>query len=216
LSIYPDGRLADMDILGDRRFVEIPGDRLHELPPLMVRTSPGVKRLDRVMDMANDIVQSEELLADAAIQDWTDTHEAERRKMDLAVNLVEQYMSFVTQWQWGDSILEWIRQCETQFQITYDLRHILSPDLWPHASRCSFVTLLSDKAVRHDSVDLQQAVGMRLTFRQPPPIKCFSNQFLFYLNSTVATTAYDTWSHMAPDPIASLPPERFTFQVVEM
>jgi hypothetical protein len=65
-------------------------------------------------------------------------------------------------------------------------------------------------------VDLQQAVGMRLTFRQPPPIKCFSNQFLFYLNSTVASTAYHTWSHMAPDPIASLPPERFTFQVLTM
>ena len=134
--------------------------------------------------------------------------------MDLAINLVEQYMGLVMHWQWGDSILEWIRQCETQFQITSDLRNILRPDLWPHASRCSFVTLLSDKAVRPDHVDLEKAVGMRLTFRQPPPIKCFSNQFLFYLNSTVATTAYTTWSHMAPDPIASLPPERFTFQVV--
>jgi hypothetical protein len=182
----------------------------------MVRSSPAVKRLDKVMDMANDIVQSEELLAEAALQDWPDGHEAERRKMDLAVNLVEQYMSFVTQWQWGDSILDWIRHCETQFQITHDLRNVLRPDLWPHASRCSFVTLLTDKAVRHDSVDLQQAVGMRLTFRQPPPIKCFSNQFLFYLNSTVASTAYHTWSHMAPDPIASLPPERFTFQVLTM
>jgi hypothetical protein len=166
--------------------------------------------------MANHIVQSEELLSEAAVTDWTDAHEAERRRMDLAINLVEQYMGLVTHWQWGDSILEWIRQCETQFQFTSDLRNILQPDLWPHASRCSFVTLLSDKAVRPDRVDLEKAVGMRLTFREPPPIKCFSNQFLFYLNSTLATTAYTTWSHMAPDPIASLPPERFTFQVVTM
>jgi hypothetical protein len=57
---------------------------------------------------------------------------------------------------------------------------------------------------------------MRLTFRQPPPIGCFSNQFLFYLNSSVATSAYHTWSQMAPEPISSLPPERFTFQVVKM
>ena len=58
---------------------------------------------------------------------------------------------------------------------------------------------------------------MRLTFRQPPPIKCFSNQFLFYLNSTVATTAYSHLvAHGARIPIASLPPERFTFQVVNM
>jgi hypothetical protein len=205
-----------MDILGDRRFVEIPGDRLHELPPLMVRTSPDVRRLDRVMDMASDIVQSEELLAETAMQEWTDGLEAERRRMDLAVNLVDQYLAFVAHWQWGDSILGWIKHCETQFQFTHELRNVLRPDLWPHASRCSFVTLLSDKAIRHESINLERAVGMRLTFRQPPPIKCFSNQFLLYLNSTVASTAYTTWSHMAPDPIASLPPERFTFQVVAM
>jgi hypothetical protein len=205
-----------MDIVGGRRFVEIPGDRLHELPPLMVRTGSSVDRLDRVVDMANDIVDSEELLAEAAQFDWNDTHEPERRRMDLAINLVEQYMGFVAQWQWGDSILDWIRHCETQFQITSELRNVLRPDLWPHASRASFVTLLSDKAVRPERIDLQKAVGMRLTFRQPPPIACFSNQFLFYLNSTVATTAYTTWSHMAPDPVSSLPPERFTFQVVTM
>jgi hypothetical protein len=205
-----------MDVVGDRRFVEIPGDKLHELPPLMVRGGHNVKRLDKVVDMANDIVQSEELLAETAAVDWADSHEADRRRMDLAINLVEQYMGFVTQWHWGDGILEWIRHCETQFQITSDLRNVLRPDWWPHASRCSFVTLLSDKAVRPENIDLQKAVGMRLTFRQPPPIKCFSNQFLFYLNSSVATTAYTTWSHMAPDPIASLPPERFTFQVLSM
>lgn len=205
-----------MDIVGDRHFVEIPGDRLHELPPLMVRAATTVRRLDKVVGMANDIVQSEELLAETVAFDLGDGHDAERRRMDLAINLVDQYLGFVAEWQWGDSILEWIRHCETQFQITSELRNILRADVWPHASRCSFVTLLSDKAVQPEHVDLQKAVGMRLTFRQPPPIKCFSNQFLFYLNSTVATTAYNTWSHMAPDPFASLPPERFTFQVVTM
>jgi len=182
----------------------------------MVCASSGVKRLDKVVDMANDIVESEELLCDAAVAEFTDVHEAERRRMDLAINLVEQYMGLVTHWKWGDCILEWIRHCETQFQITNDLRNVLRPDLWPHASRASFVTLLSDKAVRPEHVDLQKAVGMRLTFRQPPPIKCFSNQFLFYLNSSVTTSAYNTWSHMAPDPISSLPPERFTFKVLNM
>ena len=37
--------------------------------------------------------------------------------MDLAINLVEQYMSLVTNWQWGDGILEWIRQCETTVPV---------------------------------------------------------------------------------------------------
>jgi len=57
---------------------------------------------------------------------------------------------------------------------------------------------------------------MRLTFRQPPPLKCFSDQFLFYLNSSVANTAYQTWAKMSPSPVSAFPPERFEFQVLNM
>jgi hypothetical protein len=213
-----------MDIVGDRKFVEVPGEKTHELPPLLVRTTPQVRRLDRVVGMANDIIDSDDMIPLPAMEGFGD--ELGTRKMDLAINLVDQYMHLVTQWQWGDSILEWIRQCETTFGTRLELRNLLKPDLWPHAGRSSFVTLLSDKAVLSDKsllsdksaagVDLDQAVGLRLTFRQPPPISCFSNQFLFYLNSSVATTAYQTWAHMTPDPVSSLPPERFTFQVIDM
>src|SRR3954468_409464 len=107
-----------MDIIGDRRFVEIPGDRLHELPPLLVRSTPAVKRLDRVMGMANDIVQSENLLVDSALDELNPDMDVQRRRMDLAINLVEQYLTFLSHWQWGDGIIEWIRQCETTFQFT--------------------------------------------------------------------------------------------------
>jgi hypothetical protein len=41
-----------MDIIGDRKYVEIPGGTTYELPPLLVKTAPDVKRLDRVVDMA--------------------------------------------------------------------------------------------------------------------------------------------------------------------
>lgn len=204
-----------MDILGDRKFVEVPGDRTHQLPPLLVRMSPDVKRLDRVMGMANALIDQEDMIPaypiDAVVPD-----EAERRKMDLALNLVDQYLGFVQHWQWGDSILEWIRQCETTFDGRVDLRTLLRADLWPHAGRSSFVMLLEDKDVETGGVAIEKAVGMRLTFRQPPPLKCFSNQFLFYLNSTVATTAYTTWAKLSPAPISSLPPERFHFDVVNM
>lgn len=205
-----------MDIIGDRRFVEIPGDRLHELPPLLVRSMPAVKRLDKVMGMANDIVESEDLVAENVLDELAPELDVQRRRMDLAINLVEQYLTFLSHWQWGDGIIEWIRQCEATFQFKQELRTVLRPDVWPHASRCSFVTLLEDKDVKTDGVDLERAVGLRLTFRQPPPLACFSNQFLFYLNSTVANSAYQTWSHLAPDPVSSFPPERFTFQVVTM
>lgn len=209
-----------MDIVGDRRFVEIPGDKLHELPPLLVRGVPTVKRLDKVMDMANDIVQSEELLADNALDDLNGDMDLQRRKMDLAINLVEQYMTFLSHWQWGDGIVEWIRQCETTFQFSQTLRHVLRPDVWPHAGRCSFVTLLADKQsskqITFEGVDLERAVGMRLTFRRPPAIRCFSNQFLFYLNSTVAASAFNTWAQLAPAPVSCLPPERFDVKIEKL
>ena len=89
-------------------------------------------------------------------------------------------------------------------------------DLWPHAGRSSFVTLLEDKAVDTGGVGIEKAMGMRLTFRQPPPLKCFSNQFLLYLNSPVANTAYHAWAELSPSPISALPPERFQFQVLNM
>ncbi|HUS04822.1 MAG TPA: hypothetical protein VMZ52_00890 [Bryobacteraceae bacterium] len=205
-----------MDMIGDRRFVEIPGEKLHELPPLLVRTASSVNRLDKVVGMANDIIESEDLISESPNAELLSDLDHERRRMDLAINLVEQYLGFVHQWQWGDGILEWIRQCEMTFDVNLDLRNVLRADLWPHASRCSFVTLLEDKGIKGDGIDLEKAVGLRLTFRQPPPMSCFSNQFLFYLNSTVATTAYQTWSHMNPAPISCLPPERFSFQVYNM
>src|SRR5690242_4516461 len=107
-----------MDILGDRRFVEVPGTRKHELPPLLVRMSPEVRRLDRVMEMANDVIEQEDMLPAAGIEAIGENPEGarahlertqldmERRRMDLALNLVDQYLGFVRHWQWGDSILE--------------------------------------------------------------------------------------------------------------
>jgi len=122
----------------------------------------------------------------------------------------------VAHWRWGDSILEWIRQCEITFETEATLRNLLRPDLWPHAGRASFVTLLTDKSVPTHGVVLENAVGLRLTFRQPPPISCFSNQFLFYLNTSVAGSAYRTWAGLNSDRPALLPPERFHFQVLSM
>src|SRR5215471_21393140 len=203
-----------MQILGDRKFVEVPGSKTHELPPLLVRMSSSVRRLDRVMGMANDLIAQEDLIPSSPHEDFGP--EMERRRIDLALNLIEQYMGFVQHWRWGDGILEWIRQCETTFGARIDLRNVLRTDLWPHAGRSSFVVLLEDKAVETGGVELEKAVGLRLTFRQPPPLKCFSNQFLLYLNSPVANTAYQTWAALSVSPVSSLPPERFHFDVINM
>jgi len=203
-----------MDIVGDRKFVEMPGSKTHDLPPLLVNAAPKMNRLDRVMDMAASIVESEDIIPNVNLP--APDLDLSRRKMDLAINLVDQYLTLVAHWQWGDSILEWIRQCEITFESRLELRNLLRTEVWPHAGRSSFVQLLADKAVNTDGVSLGEAVGLRLAFRQPPPISCCSNQFLFYLNSTVATTAFQTWVHLTPAPISCLPPERFEVRVIKM
>jgi hypothetical protein len=192
----------------DDRYIEIPGTATHELPPLLVHTAA-----EPVSDLDSVMVEAEDMLGDNdASQDVI-----EQRKMDLALQLAEQYKGLMSHWFWGDSVLEWIRQCEITFENEGALRQLLHPDVWPHASRASFVTLLREKGVpAKRTVTLEKAVGLRLTFRQPPPIDCFSSQFLFYLNSTVADSAFQAWSHLIPQNTSLLPPERFHFDVLEL
>ena len=68
--------------------------------------------------------------------------------MDLALNLVDQYMGLLSHWHWGDAVIEWIRQCEITFgERGLNCATLLRSDLWPHAGRSSFVKLLEDKSV---------------------------------------------------------------------
>jgi len=196
--------------MGTERYIEIPGSKTHELPPLLVHAGEHVPA-EEAAELDSVMLEAEDMLAPS------DAVEAvvEQRKFDLALQLANQYRALMSQWHWGDSVLEWIRQCEITFESEDVLRHLLHPDVWPHASRASFVTLLQNKHVTH-GITLERAVGLRLTFRQPPPIDCFSNQFLLYLNSSVADSAYQTWSHLGPDGLMLLPPERFHFEVVDI
>src|ERR1700683_2725851 len=198
--------------MGDQRYIDIPGRGTHELPPLLVHGTPEGTARSEMVEMAAGLIEAEDILGDVR----ADVSMLEERKFDLALNLAEQYMRLVSHWQWGDSILEWVRQCEITFEACEGLRSLLHPDLWPHAGRSSFVNLLMEKSVPTHGVGVENAVGLRLTFRQPPPIDCFSNQFLFYLNASVASTAYQTWAHLSPNPVSCLPPERFSFDVIDM
>jgi hypothetical protein len=205
-----------MDIVGDRTFVEVAGDRTHELPPLLVRTVPELKRLGKIMETAAAIIEQEDMIPSVAADKFAGEELMERRKMDLALNLIDQYLALLGHWHWGDAVIEWIRQCEITFGTRLELRNLLRSDVWPHAGRSSFVMLLEDKEIRTEGVRLEKAVGLRLAFRQMPPMRCCSDQFLFYLNNSVARTAYRTWLNMTPTPISSFPPERFQFEVVNM
>jgi len=197
--------------MADRRYIEIPGSKTHELPPLLVH------RADYVQPQEGDLAST--MLGEA--EDMLPASDAgadliEQRRFELALQLTEHYKGLLSHWLWGDSILEWIRQCEITFECEDTLRALLHPDVWPHASRASFVSLLVEKDVPTHGVALERAVGLRLTFRQPPPIDCFSSQFLFYLNSTVADTAYQTWSRLVQDATTLLPPDRFHFEVLDI
>ena len=205
-----------MNIIGSRKFVEIAGDRTHDLPPLLVSdVALSARRLEKVLTMATELVESESLIP-LATMIGHDEIDLERRRYELALQFSEQYLGLKMHWKWGDAVLEWIRQCETTFEFRTELRALLRPDVWPHAGRTSFVTLLRDKHIDTGGVDLHKAIGLRLAFRQLPPLGCCSDQFLIYLNNTVANSAFDTWSSLSPDPISSLPPERFDVHVVRM
>src|SRR5579884_2771785 len=194
------------------KYIEIPGSQTHELPPLLIHWAAEHAGEQRACDLESIMPEAEDMLA----ANDADEIEIEQRKFELALQLAEQYKGLIAHWSWGDSVLEWIRQCEITFESEATLRNLLRPDLWPHAGRASFVTLLTDKSVPTHGVVLENAVGLRLTFRQPPPISCFSNQFLFYLNTSVAGSAYQTWAGLNSDRPALLPPERFHFQVLSM
>ena len=201
--------------MDQRRYIDIPGSGCHELPPLLVHSAVAGP-LSEVVGMAAELVEAEDIVPAPAVDAPAALAQFEQRKFDLALHLAEQYAGLVSHWQWGDSILEWIRQCEITFHGHDVLRALLHPDVWPHASRSSFVTLLADKHVPTHGVGLEKAVGLRLTFRQPPPLDCCSDQFLFYLNSPVAGSAYQTWAQLTREVPALLPPERFHFQVHEL
>jgi hypothetical protein len=205
-----------MQLLGDRKFVEVPGESLHELPPLLINDAAKPRLLNRVMDMASAVIDKEDLVPSHVLDEVAAPADVGRRKMELAVNLVETYLSLRRHWYWGDGILEWIRQCEITFESRADLRPLLHPDVWPHAGRASFVILLEDKDVDTAGIAIERAVGLRLTFRQPPPLACCSDQFLLYLNSPLAETAFHRWADMNPAPVSCLPPERFQVHVVKM
>jgi len=195
-----------------QRYIEIPGSKTHELPPLLVHSTEEQEPEESTVELASVMSEAEDMLA--AMDEDEET--VEQRKFELALQLTEQYRQLVAHWCWGDGILEWIRQCETTFGNENTLRQLLHPDVWPHANRASFVTLLADKGVGTPRVELERAVGLRLTFRHPPPIDCVSNQFLFYLNSKIAGTAYRTWARLVPQEAAAFPPERFHFEVLSI
>jgi hypothetical protein len=198
----------------DGRYIEIPGTATHELPPLLLHASGDHAPGEDACELASALEEAEDMLAESGPE--ANAEILEERKFELALHLKQQYRGLVSHWQWGDSVLDWIRQCEITFENVEALREFLHPDEWPHASRSSFVTLLADKGVPRCGVALDRAVGLRLTFRQPPPIDCFSNQFLFYLNSAVAKSAYRAWSRMSPPAVGLFPPERFHFEVLDI
>src|SRR5262249_50072593 len=124
--------------MGYQRYIEVPGNQMHELPPLLVH--PGTEPAG---DLSSVMGEAEEMLGitDASVE------VLEQRKFDLACQLTERYRGVLSHWFWGDSILEWVRQCEITFESQDTLRKLLHPDVWPHASRASFVELLREKGV---------------------------------------------------------------------
>ena len=85
-----------MEVFGDRRYVQIPGDQVYELPPLLVKESRGADSLNDMVGRAESIVENDWLMPDDLPSDAKTAQALERRRVGLAVNLAEQYVSFLT------------------------------------------------------------------------------------------------------------------------
>lgn len=204
-----------MEILGGRKYIKLAGETVHELPPLLVHSKP-VRRIDGVFGQAKKVVGEDGLLL-PFLGEMVGEEERGRREENMAINVLTQYLGILHHWLWGQDVMEWIRQCEETFERQPNLRKLLCPDIWPHPSRTRFVTLLRDKAVPdEEGVDLEKAVGLRLVFRRRPRLDVFSDQFLFYLDSTLASTTYNTWAKMWSEGVGDFPPERFEVNVLKM
>ncbi len=147
----------------NRHYIAVPGAGRHELPPLLVRTIPEDASREELVERATEIVETEDMVE--GIESEITVH----RKLDLAIHLADQYLGLLCHWAWGDSVIEWIRQCEITFESSGALRHLLSPDVWPHAARSSFVDLLLDKHVPTRGVALDRAGGHAADFPAATP-----------------------------------------------
>ncbi len=199
--------------IGDRVFLELPGEKKFELPPLLVHNGGNPPRKDHLLSLAQQVVEKDDLVPTTPLDLVAGEGAIERRKFDFALNVVERHLAVVRAWHWGNAIQTWMVNCEEVFARTPVLKPCLAPDIWPHAGRSSFVRLLADKGVRPEA-ELLEAVGLRLAFRQPLPLNCVSDNFLFFMGQTLSATAFRSWETMSPPPHHDLPPERFSFEVV--
>src|SRR6202021_3520996 len=115
----------------DRSYIEVPGASMHELPPLLVRSIPEDANREDLVQRAAEMIEVEDMIADAAPDTMS------QRKLDLALHLTDQYFGLLSHWAWGDSVLEWIRQCEITFEATSALGNLLTRDLAPPPRRAA-------------------------------------------------------------------------------
>src|SRR5580692_1700425 len=92
-----------------RRFVEVPGLIIHQLPPLLVRFTPRVPRIDKIAHGAKSIIETDLLTLPDAPDFYFDQHTGlEIKKVSaLAMELINLYLEFVLFWEWGNSIVSW-------------------------------------------------------------------------------------------------------------
>jgi hypothetical protein len=100
------------------KYVDIPGSGTHELPPLLINWAAEHAPEEGAWDLASIMPEAEDMIAAGG----TDELQFEQRKFDLALQLAEQYKGLLAHWSWGDSVLEWIRQCEITFESEDVLR----------------------------------------------------------------------------------------------
>lgn len=196
------------DLLGNI-FLNIPGEKRWELPPLILftpRKEENPETLNKVMEVIEE--------SDFVFMDDISLYNA---KANLAQNAWREYLKIIDTWYLGKNIFEWLSECMTTFTADPILKNILRPGLWPYPDYSCLVDMLDKKCSLDEKLkslvngNIKISVGMRLSFEQPPPVEYLTHDFLFYLAPKLAQNAYNNWQEKRTVN-GLLPSERFCFE----
>src|SRR5579871_5363418 len=85
----------------DERYIEIPGSKTHELPPLLVHSAAEHSGDEDEGDLAAVMSEADDMLAASDVDEVI----LDRRRYDLALQLKEQYKGMLSHWLWVESAL---------------------------------------------------------------------------------------------------------------
>lgn len=191
--------------IGGLKFVELPGNHIIELPPLILSTVNNKFEYKNI----KTVFEKNDRLIDKNVDPEKIRH------FDLALNILNLYSEFSKTWSTGNCIFRWIEQCRTNRNINDPLSPVLAKT-WPdNLDLLRFGHLIEAKRIELDGKDIYSCLGIRYMFDQIPPIEYLSSEYLA-IQDQIARNNFCNAIKNCVQSDTLLPTERFNFQVIKL